>query len=65
MKSTTDLWEDLGSLTEEDVPLVLNKLFLIYETRISHNPDDEEAKTFFKNLDLAIGQTNECNLNRR
>lgn len=55
----------MGSLSEEDVPLVLNTLFLFYEERLKHSPDDEQALEFFKHLDNAMSQVNECNLNRR
>ncbi len=65
MKSVNDLWEDMGSLELEDVPLVMNKLFAIYENFLSRDPNSEESLKFFKNLDRAITETSQCNLNRR
>ena len=65
MKSANELWEDMGSLSEDDVPHVLTKLFLIYDKKLEHDPKAQEALDFFKHLDNAISQTSECNLNRR
>jgi len=65
MINTNDLWEALGDLEEEDVPHVLTKLFILYEERLSRNPDDTTTILFFQHLSQAVAQTSECNLNRR
>jgi len=65
MSSTGDLWEALGALEEEDAPHVLTRLFTMYEERLGRNPDDEEARLFFRNLETVVGQVSQCNLNRR
>lgn len=65
MKTPNDLWEDLGSLSEEELSHVMTKLFSIYEARLNINPNEEESVNFFKNLAVSIAQTSECNLNRR
>ena len=65
MKSSNDIWADLGELPEEEVIHMMTKLFVIYEEKIKNNPEDREALNFFKNLDNSICQTNQCNLNRR
>ena len=65
MKSSNDIWSDLGELPEEEVIHMMTKLFVIYEEKIKNNPADQEALNFFKNLDNSISQTNQCNLNRR
>ena len=63
--STSEIWDALGSLPEEEMTLVVTRLFAIYEARLQQNPDDQEALHFFSNLDLAIVQTCQCNSNRR
>ena len=60
-----DLWEDMGSIDEDDLPHVLIKLFTSYEEMLQHDPENAEARGFFQKLANAIGQTSECNLNRR
>jgi hypothetical protein len=65
MKNTNELWEILGDVEEDDIPHVLTKLFTIYEEKLERNPDDSDAKTFFKHLSQALAQVSECNLNRR
>lgn len=65
MKSSNDLWEDLGSLPDEELPHVMTKLFATYEEKLKRNPKDEEALLFFRNLDKALQETSLCNLNRR
>ncbi len=65
MKSSNDIWSDLGELPDEEVIHMMTKLFVIYEEKIKNNPADQEALNFFKNLDNSISQTNQCNLNRR
>ena len=65
MKSSNDIWADLGELPEEEVIHMMTKLFVIYEEKIKNNPEDREALNFFKNLDNSICQTNQCNLNRK
>lgn len=65
MKSPNDIWADLGELPEEEVILMMTKLFATYEESLKKNPEDMEALNFFKNLDNSISQTSQCNLNRR
>ena len=62
---TSDLWDALGSLPEEEMNHVITRLFALYEAQLQQNPDDPEALHFFSNLDLAITQTCQCNSNRR
>lgn len=63
--NTSELWEAIGDLAEEDVPHVLTRLFTSYEERLNHHPDDEATLLFFQLLSQAVAQTDECNLNRR
>ena len=63
--NTSDLWDTLGALPDEEMPHVVTRLFALYEARLQQNPDDPEALHFFSNLDLAITQTCQCNSNRR
>ncbi len=65
MKSVNDLWEDMGSLEEEEMSHVMTKLFTIYEGHLKRDSNSEESLSFFKNLDRAITETSQCNLNRR
>lgn len=65
MKNPADLWEDIGSLTDDEMPHVLTKLYTTYEERLKRNPEDEEALNFFRNLYNAIHESTICNLNRR
>ncbi|MCP3891151.1 MAG: hypothetical protein GY702_20140 [Desulfobulbaceae bacterium] len=65
MRSPNDLWAAIGDIDEEETRNVLTKLFVIYEQAIERDPTSIEATLFFKNLDLAMTQTEECNLNRR
>lgn len=65
MKHPNDLWEEVGSLREEEVLHVITKLFAMYEERLAKNPGDEAALLFFRNLDAAIELSANCNLNRR
>lgn len=65
MKKPLDLWEDIGSLSEEELLHVMTKLFALYETELEKNPNNTESSNFFKNLDNAITQTSQCNSNRR
>lgn len=62
---TTELWDTLGSVPEEELAHVLTRLFALYEARLQQNPDDAEAAHFFHNLGLVITQTCQCNSNRR
>ena len=65
MKSPNDIWADLGELPDEEVILIMTKLFTIYEDTLKNQPADQEALNFFKNLENSINQTSPCNLNRR
>jgi len=65
MKSTNDIWEEIGSVPDEELPHVVTKLFIMYEEKLKRNPKDENALLFFRNLENAIKETSICNLNRR
>ena len=65
MRSPNDLWEAMGSLAEEENAHVLTKLFTLYEELLAKNPGDENALLFFRNLDISISLSANCNLNRR
>jgi hypothetical protein len=65
MKTADDIWEDLGSLSEDEMFHVMTKLFDIYDAELKRNPADKDALNFFKNLGNVISQTNQCNSNRR
>ncbi len=65
MKTADDLWEEIGSLAEDEMFHVMTKLFALYETEIQQNPHSATAADFFSKLDAAITQTQECNSNRR
>ena len=65
MKTPNDIWGELGELPEEEVMQVMTKLFALYENRLNKNPEDQNALNFFINLNNAIEQTSQCNLNRR
>jgi len=65
MKTADDIWEDLGSLSEDEMFHVMTKLFDIYDAKLKHDPIDKEAFNFFKNLGNVIDQTSQCNSNRR
>ena len=65
MKSPNDIWANLGELPDEEVILIMTKLFTIYEDTLKNQPADKEALNFFKNLENSINQTSQCNLNRR
>jgi cytochrome c-type biogenesis protein CcmH/NrfG len=63
--STTDLWEMLGNLDEDQPLQVLTQLFARYEHRLQQNPQDSESMAFFNHLALVLAQVQSCNLNRR
>ena len=63
--NTSELWDALGSLPEEEMVHVVTRIFALYETRLQQNPEDTEALHFFRNLNLAITETCQCNSNRR
>ena len=65
MTKANDVWEALGEMAEDDAVHVLSRLFALYEEQQQRNQDDEAAALFFRNLSTAIGQSVECNLNRR
>ena len=65
MRNPNDLWEAIGDIEIEESQNVLTKLFVMYEEILKKDPESEAAKYFFKNLDLALTLTDECNLNRR
>jgi hypothetical protein len=65
MRTPNDLWDAIGDIDEEETRNVLVKLFVMYEQLLERDAECSEAKSFFQNLDRAISQTDECNLNRR
>ncbi|GAB4334649.1 MAG: hypothetical protein Kow0089_04010 [Desulfobulbaceae bacterium] len=65
MGKTSDLWERIGRLEEDEAPHVIARLFSLYEEMLAKNPGDEQALLFFRNLETALEQTTMCNLNRR
>ncbi len=60
-----DLWEALGSLSEDECEQVLTQLFSRYEERRHADSSDKEAATFFNYLSAIISQVQSCNINRR
>ena len=65
MKTPNDLWDDIGSLSEDEMFHVVTKLFAIYEAEFTRDPESIECRNFFRNLSNVISQTTECNSNRR
>ncbi len=65
MKAPDDIWEEIGSLTEEELFHVITKLYAMYEDMLKKDPSSQEAMQFFKNMDIVITQTAQCNFNRR
>lgn len=65
MNLVDKIWDDLGSLSEEEALHVITKLYTSYEAKLSLAPDNQAYQQFFQELDNAITQTLECNLNRR
>ena len=65
MKTSDDIWDDIGSLAEEEMIHVVTKLFTLYEADLKRDPDNREALNFFQKLDSVITQTSQCNSNRR
>ena len=65
MKNPNDLWADIGSLADDELSQVITRLVAFYGERLDRNPEDREALLFFRNLDTAINQVTQCNLNRR
>ncbi|OGR03752.1 MAG: hypothetical protein A2520_00015 [Deltaproteobacteria bacterium RIFOXYD12_FULL_53_23] len=63
--NTSELWDTLGSMSEEEIPHMVTRLFALYEARLQQNQNDPEALLFFHHLALAISQTCQCNSNRR
>lgn len=65
MKTPNDLWADIGTLADDELSQVITRLVAFYGERLDRNPEDWEALLFFRNLDTAINQVTQCNLNRR
>lgn len=63
--NTTDLWDDLGSLEDDQAYQILTQLFARYEQRREQNPSDPESESFFQALSIVINQVKSCNVNRR
>jgi hypothetical protein len=63
--NTTDLWDTLGSIEDDQAYQVLTQLFARYEQRREQNPSDPEAESFFQGLAVIINQVQSCNVNRR
>lgn len=47
MKETIDLWEDIGSLSEDELLHVMTKLFALYENELEKAPYNTESLNFF------------------
>lgn len=60
-----DLWDKIGFLDELEIMQVLTTLYVTYEKQQQCEPENAESQQFFKNLELAVSQVSECNLNRR
>lgn len=65
MVDPNDLWESLGSLSNDETVHVLTRLYSTYEVILKSDPKNKEALQFFQNLANAIDFCVECNLNRR
>jgi hypothetical protein len=65
MRNSNELWEAIGDVDDEETGHVLSRLFSMYEQLLVNDSKDSEALNFFRNLDTALTQTTECNLNRR
>lgn len=65
MRSTIDLWSDIGELSEDETLHVITRLFAVYEAELQNDPGNEAALRFFRNLENVVTQTCECNSNRR
>lgn len=65
MRTPGELWEALGDVEELELRQVLTRLFVSYEDLLKRDPDSPLASQFFKKLDLALAETDGCNLNRR
>ena len=63
--NTTDLWEALGDLADDQAYQILTQLFARYEQRREQNPADSEAETFFQALAVILAQVQSCNVSRR
>lgn len=59
------LWDELGSLSEEECCQVLTRLFSVYEELYESDPKDKGAAQFFQKLESTVTFCKECNLNRR
>lgn len=64
-KNAIDYWEEIGALADAEVMQTLTRLVALYGDRLEKNGEDGEALAFFRNLDLALDQVRQCNLNRR
>lgn len=65
MKTSDEIWEDIGSVSEQELFHVMTKLFAHYEALLKHDPQHGEALHFFQALENALGETMRCNSNRR
>jgi len=65
MKTPNEIWNELGSLSEDELFHVITKLFAVYEEELQRDPVSPGAQIFFKHLASAITQTSQCNSNRR
>ncbi|MDH3393386.1 MAG: hypothetical protein OEL66_05215 [Desulfobulbaceae bacterium] len=65
MKSPDDIWEEIGSLADDEMLHVITKLLSVYDQILKNDPQSVEARNFFQHLDNAVTQTSQCNLNRR
>jgi len=65
MDTVNDLWEKLGSLSEDESSHVLTRLFTVYEELLQHDSQSVEARVFFERLGHVVSLCQDCNLNRR
>ncbi len=63
--NVNELWDDLGSLEDDQALLILSQLFDLYEKKIKQDPQDQEAVQFFNYLQSVMSQVQTCNVNRR
>lgn len=65
MDTVNDLWEKLGTLSDDESSHVLTRLFSVYEELFQHDSQSVEAKLFFERLSRVVSLCQDCNLNRR
>ena len=63
--NTTDLWEELGSLAEDELFQAVTLLFSRYEEQLGQETTAAAARHFFAQLAAVVAQSKNCNANRR